>query len=548
MDLHYELFNSIQQDLSGVSKDMPITSDLSIAQARSVILLGSIFKKFEDKKSSRADALAVETFIRMNEHCESFNLSVESEFDATILGEVRQTFWEIFSNMSQHQINYSVDEILNEGGLGPGANIGAESYNFYTKMYDSDLSHTHPKLLRMYKSWCNRRTPTVYHAENTREDNRGSRLVEASNLSTVPKNVDISRTICTEPTLNMYYQKGLGKILEQVLQTRFNINLATQPELNRKMARIGSINGKFSTIDLKSASDTIALSMIESICPKEFFELLQLIRSPAVRLPGGRVIPLMMISTMGNGFTFPLQTMLFATIVKAVYKIAGFNTSDHAGPLFSVFGDDIVVIPQCYHLVLRALRLFGFIVNDDKSFNTGAFRESCGHDYINGIFVRGYYCKSLKTQANINATYNGLYVWQLATGIILPNTTRLLKKHTSSVVPMYESAEAGRYTVNPPKNYVILRPQSRSFKFNRLPYRQCFNADGFIRAFVGGYITAYTVTLRSAKVSYQRVKRRYLGGNIFVPVFNNGILSVERLHKQVDIDDYIVIGEMLDNI
>jgi hypothetical protein len=49
-----------------------------------------------------------------------------------------------------------------------------------------------------------------------------------------------------------------------------------------------------------------------------------------------------------------------------------------------VYGDDIIVPSEWYHLAVEGLTLSGFAVNDAKSFYRGPFRESCGGDYLNG--------------------------------------------------------------------------------------------------------------------------------------------------------------------
>lgn len=52
-----------------------------------------------------------------------------------------------------------------------------------------------------------------------------------------------------------------------------------------------------------------------------------------------------------------------------------------------VYGDDVIV-PKDYALhVQPALEAVGLLVNVNKSFYKGPFRESCGGDYINGVEV-----------------------------------------------------------------------------------------------------------------------------------------------------------------
>jgi hypothetical protein len=87
-------------------------------------------------------------------------------------------------------------------------------------------------------------------------------------------------------------------------------------------------------------------------------------------------------TSMGNGFCFPLETLIFASICHAAYKESNL-TQD-----FRVYGDDIIVRQSVVHRVLELLRHFGFTPNSRKTFTSGPFRESCGTDWHCGVNVR----------------------------------------------------------------------------------------------------------------------------------------------------------------
>ena len=87
---------------------------------------------------------------------------------------------------------------------------------------------------------------------------------------------------------------------------------------------------------------------------------------------------------MGNGFTFPLESLIFFALAHSVCK---------PGETVSVYGDDIIVPTHRYEALVQLLTATGFLVNTDKSFSTGPFRESCGHDYLSGINIRPCYIK-----------------------------------------------------------------------------------------------------------------------------------------------------------
>jgi hypothetical protein len=206
-------------------------------------------------------------------------------------------------------------------------------------------------------------------------------LVTYNKITLVPKTALVHRTIAVEPLLNGYVQKGIDEFLRRRL-FRFGIDLKDQSR-NQRLAYFGSLPGNdpFATIDLSSASDLISLELARDILPPDWFELLNSTRSPAYKL-GNNVYRYNKFVSMGNGFCFPLETLIFSSVCVAVYKM--FNH-----PLdFSVYGDDIVVRSSLSHEVLKLLRLIGFRHNPRKTFTTGQFRESCGSDWFNGEDVR----------------------------------------------------------------------------------------------------------------------------------------------------------------
>lgn len=210
------------------------------------------------------------------------------------------------------------------------------------------------------------------------------RSVEGAVLFTVPKNSDIDRCACKEPDVNMYLQKGVGnRIRKRLLRHRINLN---DQSINRDLAREGSISGALATLDLSSASDSISVELVRLLLPPLWFEYLNDIRSRCV-IVDGSTITTEMFSSMGNGFTFELESLLFFAICKSVLYFEGIP-----GRL-SVYGDDIICPTLGFDMIVWCLNYFGFRANADKSFSTGPFRESCGGHYHLGEDVTPFYLK-----------------------------------------------------------------------------------------------------------------------------------------------------------
>jgi hypothetical protein len=337
------------------------------------------------------------------------------------------------------------------------------------------------------------------------------KVVECSSLSFVRKSRDIARSICTEPTLNMFFQLGYGEILSDRLRDRFGIDLKTQQESNKLLARSGSLDDGLVTIDLESASDSVSLNLLERVLPSDVLDILWQIRTPRVRVGTDEHL-LHMVSTMGNGFTFPLQTTIFAGIVVAAMRCNGLKpnrcNSPHAN--WGVFGDDIICPSgKVARDVLRLLRLCGFVVNADKSYLSGPFRESCGADYYQGVDVRGVYLKTLKTQNARYVAINRLNEWSARSGIYLPRVVGYLRDSVRYLaIPYFDSPDAGIRTLRPPlgtpwrnqrylyRHSVVSMPCMKvdedRITFLRRPSngakKRYYNPDGLWFSFIGGYV------------------------------------------------------------
>lgn len=205
--------------------------------------------------------------------------------------------------------------------------------------------------------------------------------IHAGKLVTVPKNAKTDRTVMIEPWLNSFFQLGYGQYIADQLR-RVGVDLTDQ-EKNKSLARTGSLTGDIATLDLSSASDTISVGLVEHLLPLDWYLLLSQLRTSIVEVDGTRTT-LQKFSSMGNGFTFPLESLIFWALTSSV--IGSERT-------LAVYGDDIIVPTHKVKDVIEVLEACGFSINLEKSFWSGPFRESCGGDYLLGIDVRPCYIK-----------------------------------------------------------------------------------------------------------------------------------------------------------
>jgi hypothetical protein len=486
-------------------------------------LRNSLFKKFEDKKDEGADAAALEKFLDSNNRCSTWpglppNLP---DVEAIALGEAKDFIQRLF--FSDEGLNYFTWSRICDGfSFGNGSNIGAPGTDFFSKTALSSMS-TSNQLLRDLFSEAISSDPLWSSVESTRHKFRGSDIVRGSRLSYVPKTRTISRTICTEPVLNMMFQKGAQKVLEKLLLRGTGIDLSIQPDKNRELARRGSIDGSFGTIDLSSASDSLSLSMVDQMFPKEVTRILRSMRSPLTILPDGREVELHMISSMGNAYTFPLQTILFSAVVYGVYRSIGITPDyprhENLGN-FAVFGDDIIVRREAYDLTVKILSYLGFVVNVDKSFNNGDFRESCGFDFMSGHNVRGVYIRSLKTDGDVYSAINRLNRWSAQWNITLRRVVKFLLKGVRLLrIPFDEMDDAGvkvplsclpRVSFDRDTggvNYRCMVQSIHKVDLTDVESRPPTSMKGWFPNYNGVLLAALASTLRDASVS-PRVQRK----------------------------------------
>ena len=348
--------------------------------------------------------------------------------------------------------------------FGPGASNGVKGTHAAEKIWQ-DMTCTalcEPLVLKL------RRANPYFAAKDGSNGVSGTRQIEGSRLTTVPKNEDTERTIAIEPSGNMCLQLAAGMYLEGALR-RIGLDIRNQQQKNIAMAKRGSELGDVATLDLKSASDMISIDLVRALMPSVWFDLLMKLRSPIITVPadgkGGGVgiqVELNMISTMGNGFTFPLMTLL---IVALIY---GFRCTRGGPSLFidwrntCVFGDDIIIPTHEYAGFVDVLTKAGLVVNLDKSYSDGAFRESCGGDFLNGVDITPFYVKSLANETDIYVVINQVMDWATRHKVRVPRTLSLIRSFIDGkphLVPEWMSPNQGILTSGCPRRYSYLSVQ-----------------------------------------------------------------------------------------
>jgi len=203
-------------------------------------------------------------------------------------------------------------------------------------------------------------------------------------VETVPKNAKTHRIIAVEPRGNSFLQKGFGAFIRDRLRS-VGIDLSNQG-VNQDLAR-RAFSEELATLDLRAASDTVSKEVVYSLLPYDWAASLDAVRSRRASMPDGSSVVLEKFSSMGNGFTFELETLIFWALCSAVSEL------NLRWGTVAVYGDDIIVDRSIATEVCLVLQFCGFATNDDKSFFDGPFFESCGKHFFHGVDVTPAYQK-----------------------------------------------------------------------------------------------------------------------------------------------------------
>lgn len=246
---------------------------------------------------------------------------------------------------------------------------------------------------------------------------RPSEAVRHSELLFVPKDSRGPRTIIREPYELVRAQMGYFDFMTKYLEAKTGGQIQfTNQEGFRELARVSSLDKSFSTLDLKSASDSVGYSLCRKVfryCPavRVYFDKF---RSKYTKLPSGGFHRLRKLAGMGSGFTFVSMALIIWSAIKCGIPKRYRDSS----PVY-VYGDDVIVETIWYERAVDALQKVGLKVNTNKSFTRSHFRESCGGDFYRGNTV---------TPSRLKLTFVDLRVRGTLLKCALPDAEKFLLK------------------------------------------------------------------------------------------------------------------------
>jgi len=307
--------------------------------------------------------------------------------------------FERVSSLLFRSIFSSIDRDIYHGDLkpkhGPGSTSdrlrGNGKYNLRT--WTDRLEHMFPSSEHMFPSVSH----YVEHYESIDFLEPGDEI--PVKVISVPKTMKTPRIIASEPTCMQYMQQALMELIipriEQDKTLSQFIGFSDQGP-NQVLARRGSLReGSLATLDLSEASDRVSNQLVRLLF-KSFPSLrdgVEATRSRRAAVPGHGVKRLAKFASMGSALTFPVEAMVFLTMVFIGIERESktpFSKPSEFRRFFGsvrIYGDDIIVPVDYVHSVVDTLELFGARVGASKSFWNGKFRESCGKEYYDGFDV-----------------------------------------------------------------------------------------------------------------------------------------------------------------
>ncbi len=210
----------------------------------------------------------------------------------------------------------------------------------------------------------------------------------------VPKTLKAPRIIAIEPAAMQYMQQAVAEVVVKTIQGDPLMGRMVGFDdqwRNRQLAEEGSRDGALATLDLSEASDRVSNQLVRAMVDRYpcLFKALDATRSRKADVDGHGIVSLAKYASMGSALTFPVEAMVFATIVfigveRALARPLTRSDVNRIKSQVRVYGDDIIVPVEFATAVVSTLEDFGLQVNRRKSFWTGKFRESCGREYYAG--------------------------------------------------------------------------------------------------------------------------------------------------------------------
>ena len=367
---------------SGVLLDAPCLECI-----RSLHQLTSMFGKVLLPTTERRTAAAFRQYVETEQEVRRADRRVTPDMSAGFTRIASLLFRDVFTDVDLAVYN---GELVPKHGPGATADrlLGNQKYNVST--WTARLEEVFPAREMLIP---NERFSEELESVDFLEP--GAEM--AVRVISVPKTLKTPRIIAVEPTAVQYAQQALRERLYERLEADHLVSPLigfTDQIPNRDLAREGSLYGELATLDLSEASDRVSNQLVRALTLRwpHLTAAVDASRSRKADVPGHGVIRLAKFASMGSALCFPMEAMVFLTIIGLSLEqvlerpVTRADLRRLHGKV-RVYGDDIIVPVDMVRPVIDNLEAFGLKVNSNKSFWTGKFRESCGGDFYDGHWI-----------------------------------------------------------------------------------------------------------------------------------------------------------------
>jgi hypothetical protein len=402
--------------------------------------------------------------------------------------------------------SYDAEEHMRLCRFGKRAAVGVTANNAYLDSKIENLSCS-----REHAIWfLNEYLPTDKHLDLAalsmkimqKHENREIYEIGSTrelSLVNVPKKYNTFRSIMPNTVIGGFYSLGLGKYIEMELlksgrrikELRYSRNIKKLQYVHQELAQKASKTRHLVTLDVTKASENFQAYLVNMLCPRDWYNALKLGRASHAFVGADKQrIYLQSFMAMGIGFTFPLQTLLFEAVIRAIAELNGVKG------IISVYGDDCIYPRKIHNYVLAVFNDLGFTPNMNKTFDLQYFRESCGGDYYHGIDVRPWSPQA--TSADLKGVKLEAFYYKLINGLLrrwdpaeVPSTLEyLLRGVAASAGRVYQvppsfpdtagvKVNSIQKTWHVPWSNVFYSPVSANYEF---PYLHKVAGDRLVRS------------------------------------------------------------------
>lgn len=326
------------------------------------------------------EAVTLQAFFDAEEHCRKTNTRLHEDAQKGELPEWFPRFRARFQHLVGPLNRSVIDKVWTECKFGSGSTVrhASKASGGITKSGALRGTVTLTRELLLFAGkLLNVKADVPYEFE----------VVPGEEWFSVLKDATKNRGCAKQPSLNVFLQQGVAAPMRDRLKS-FGFDIRDQ-SWNQLLARKAYQLG-LATIDLVMASDLICYELVRLAAHPRWFHLWNLCRAKSCRIPLDNDewvdVNLERFCSMGNAFTFPLETAIFAAVLQTFVPREEWT-------LIAAYGDDLIAPDQYYDDIVAALDYLGFKVNQIKSFRGGNFFESCGSDFFRGQNVRPFFLR-----------------------------------------------------------------------------------------------------------------------------------------------------------